>query len=172
MMSGFASENPFAVLSLVAAPALLTNAASLMALSTANRFLRAGERLRIVIEELKKAELPAEREWRLVHMNRIEKQAMLLLVALRAVYVALGCFVMGSLVAIVGAALAERKYHPVDEVMMGLGLVVGFVGAGSVVWACLNLFRATRLSMTNISEEAALIRERMAAHRADGMTPG
>src|SRR5689334_14664189 len=106
MMSGFASENPFALLSLVAAPALLTNAASLMALSTANRFLRAGERLRIVIEELKKAELPSEREWRLVHMNRIEKQAMLLLVALRAVYVSLGCFVMGSLVAIVGAALA------------------------------------------------------------------
>jgi len=34
------------------------------------------------------------------------------------------------------------------------------VGAGALVWGCMNLFRATRLSMMNISEEATMIRER------------
>ena len=40
------AQNPFALLSLIAAPAVLTNAASVLALSTSNRFLRASERMR------------------------------------------------------------------------------------------------------------------------------
>ncbi len=42
------TQNPFAVLSLIAAPAVLTNATSVLALSTSKPFLRAGERLRVV----------------------------------------------------------------------------------------------------------------------------
>ena len=41
------AQNPFALLSLIAAPAVLTNAASVLALSTSNRFLRASERMRV-----------------------------------------------------------------------------------------------------------------------------
>ena len=40
------AQNPFALLSLIAAPAVLTNAASVLAISTSNRFLRASERMR------------------------------------------------------------------------------------------------------------------------------
>jgi hypothetical protein len=43
---GDLSSNPFALLSLIGAPAVLTNAASVLALSTSNRFLRASERMR------------------------------------------------------------------------------------------------------------------------------
>lgn len=154
------TSNPFALLTFIAAPALLTNASSVLALSTSNRFLRAGERMRVVAAELEKAVEPAEREWRLVHMNRIERQALLLLLALRAVYAALGSFVGASLITIVGAALAAREMHPLDSMMMALGLLAGFFGAGAMIWGSVNLFRATRLSMLNISEEAEIIRRR------------
>lgn len=162
MMTDFTSQNPFALLTLIAAPALLTNAASLLALSTSNRFLRAGERLRAVVEGIEAA-APHDRDWRLVQMNRIEQQAILLLGALRAVYVALGSFVSASLVSILGAGFAAREWHPAAEIMMVLGLLCGFIGAGSVVWACVRLFHATRLSLMNISEEAALVRKKVDA---------
>lgn len=160
MMTDFTSQNPFALLTLIAAPALLTNAASLLALSTSNRFLRAGERLRSVADGLEKA-AENDREWRLVQMNRIEQQASLLLNALRMIYVALGSFVSASLVSIVGAVFSARDWHPAAEIMMVAGLVCGFIGAGSVVWACVRLFHATRLSLMNISEEAELMRKKM-----------
>jgi len=159
------AANPFATLTLIVAPAVLTNAMSVLALSTSNRFLRAGERLRTLAAELEKATEPSDRDWRLVHINRIEKQAVLLLSALRAAYVALGSFVLTSLVSIVGAAFAAKAWHPVDEFLLILALGVGFVGAGSLVWASVLLFRATRLSMLNISEEAEIIRRRE-HHRA------
>ena len=50
------SQNPFALLSLIAAPAVLTNAASVLVMSTTNRFLRASERMRALavrVEEKK-----------------------------------------------------------------------------------------------------------------------
>lgn len=156
-----AASNPFALLTLIAAPAVLTNAMSVLALSTSNRFLRAGERLRILSKELDETSDPDGRAWRLVHIGRIEKQAVFLLHALRGAYMALGSFVTTSLVSVVGAALAAKSLHPLDEILIVLGLVVGFVGAGSLVWATILLFRATRLSMLNISEEAAMVRQRM-----------
>lgn len=162
MVTDFTSQNPFALLTLIAAPALLTNAASLLALSTSNRFLRAGERLRAVAQELEKA-APDDRAWRLGQMNRVEQQAILLLSGLRAVYVALGAFVSASLVSIVGAGFAARDWHPAAEIMMVAGLACGFIGAGSIVWACVRLFHATRLSLMNISEEAALTRRKLEA---------
>ena len=162
MISDLTAPNPFALLTLIVAPAVLTNAMSVLALSTSNRFLRAGERLRILAAELESATKLEDRAWRLTHINRIEHQAVLLLSALRAAYVALGSFVSASLISIFGAALAARRFHPVDEVMIVLALGVGFIGAAALVWACVNLFRATRLSMVNISEEVAIIRQREA----------
>ena len=45
MISDLSAHNPFALLTLIVAPAVRTNAMSVLALSTSNRFLRAGERL-------------------------------------------------------------------------------------------------------------------------------
>jgi hypothetical protein len=42
--------------------------------------------------------------------------------------------------------------------MAGLALAVGVLGAAALVMACLRLLAATRLSMLNMAEEAALIR--------------
>jgi hypothetical protein len=169
-MTDAVTQNPFAILSLIAAPAVLTNATAVLALSTSNRFLRAGERLRAVTAEYEKATQPQERDWRLVHILRIEAQALLLLHALRWVYVAMGSFVSASLVSILGAALAAREVHPLDFGLVAVALAVGFVGAGALVWGCITLFRATKLSMLNISEEAAMIQARARERKAAPQT--
>jgi len=164
-MTDLAIQNPFALLTLIVAPALLTNASTVLALSTSNRFLRAGERLRALAEELQTVTAPEEADWRLVHVNRIERQAVLLLTALRAIYVALGSFERQP-------HLDRRRWarfaqlHPADELMIVLALAVGFLGAAAIVWSSVNLFRATRLSMMNIAEEAAIIRQREERRRA------
>jgi hypothetical protein len=40
------------------------------------------------------------------------------------------------------------------------GLLLGMTGVTGLVGGCINLFRATQLSLSNIREEAALIRAR------------
>jgi hypothetical protein len=155
--------NPFAALTYIAAPAVLTNAASVLALSTSNRFLRAADRMRALFSELKdksQNRTPAETRMLVKHVDRVERQAVWLLSALRGAYVALGSFASASLISILGAALASSAtFHTLSYPMTALGLMVGFIGAGGLVWGCTRLFRATRLSMQNITEEAAMMRE-------------
>jgi hypothetical protein len=155
------SENPFALLSLIAAPAVLTNAASVLALSTSNRFLRASERMRALSVRTEDRTLShAVRALLLRQADRTERQAVLLLKGLRAAYVALGSFASASLISILGAAMAGSSLHFGFHALSALALAVGFVGAGGLVTACLKLLQATQLSMLNMSEEAALIRAR------------
>ena len=157
-------QNPFAALTFIAAPAVLTNAASVLALSTSNRFLRASERMRALYADLNAAAEKrdsVEQEWMIRQVNRVETQAVWLLSALRGAYVALGSFASASLIAILGTAVSSsellQKFH---YPIILLGLIVGFIGAGGLVWGCTRLFRATRISMQNIVEEAAMMRER------------
>ncbi|HEY2342583.1 MAG TPA: DUF2721 domain-containing protein [Chthoniobacteraceae bacterium] len=155
--------NPFAALTYIAAPAVLTNAASVLALSTSNRFLRAADRMRALFTELKDRSAnrtPAETRMLVNHVDRVERQAVWLLSALRGAYLALGSFASASLISILGATLASSTgFHTWSYPLTALGLIVGFVGAGGLVWGCTHLFRATRLSMQNITEEAAMMRE-------------
>jgi len=87
----------------------------------------------------------------------------LLLGALRAAYTAIGSFASASLISILGAGLASTTLHFGFHVMAALALGVGVLGAASLVIACVRLLTATRLSMMNMSEEAALIRTHEAA---------
>ena len=52
MQYGSAGNNPFAVLTAIVAPAILTNASSVLALGTSNRLARVVDRTRIVAVHL------------------------------------------------------------------------------------------------------------------------
>jgi hypothetical protein len=161
------AQNPFALLSLIAAPAVLTNAASVLALSTSNRFLRASERMRAIAIRYDEAK-PAETRALLVkQLSRVERQAVMLLNALRAAYVAIGSFVSASLISILGAGVASSSLRAAFTFLAGLALVAGVIGAAGMVWACVNLLGATRLALLNMSEEAAQIHKRESARGAD-----
>jgi hypothetical protein len=153
--------NPFALLSLIAAPAVLTNAASVLALSTSNRFLRASERMRaLAVRTEERKHSPELQALFIRQANRTERQAVMLLAGLRAAYVGIGSFATASLISILGAGLAATKFESGFHALATVALVVGFVGAGGLVWACVRLLGATRISMQNMAEEAALIRSR------------
>jgi hypothetical protein len=155
------SQNPFALLSLIAAPAVLTNSASVLVMSTTNRFLRASERMRALAVRVEEKKItPGLRGLVHTQVDRTERQAVLLLGALRAAYTAIGSFASASLISILGAGIAATTAPQFGfHVMAGLALVVGVIGAAALVIACARLMAATRLSMMNMAEEAALIRK-------------
>ena len=83
-----------------------------------------------------------------------------MLSGLRAIYVALGAFAGATLVTLLGAALFSLQEAMWFHLLAGLGLVLGFVGVGGLIFGTANLFHATQLSVSSIRQEAGLIRER------------
>jgi len=160
------SQSPFAVLTFIAAPAVLTNAASVLAMSTINRMLRTRDRMQELLGESEKGVKDAVDAERLVRqVNRVERQAAHLLRALHSIYIALGAFAAASLVTLLGAVLGNWEGPVTFRLLVGFGLVLGVIGVGGLVWGCWNLLQATRLSLVNIREQAELIRQQQAKLR-------
>ena len=159
MGNNLLTQNPFGVLTFIVAPAILTNATSVLAMSTINRMLRTRDRMHELLKE--SADPATLRETKFVEKaNRVEQQAVLLLSALRWIYVALGAFAAASLVTLLGALFSELEHETLIHVIIGAGFLLGFVGVGGLIGGCVNLFHATQLSLVNIRDEAALIRAR------------
>ena len=156
------SENPFTVLSLIAAPAVLTNASSVMALGTSNRFARAIDRARVLSAELEKpdAEQNPLTPVRIRQLQRSETRAQRLLQALSAFYLALGNFAAAALVSLIGASLSTSEHRLIFRVALGLALITGAVGVSGLVAGCLMLVQETRLALLNVTEEAAIVHAR------------
>jgi hypothetical protein len=83
--------------------------------------------------------------------------------------VSLGSFASGTLVTLLGAGVAPFRGDLWLHVMAWLGAGFGIAGVGGLVFGCVNLFHATRLSLVNIREEASLVRERFAPLMKAGM---
>jgi len=158
------TQNPFAVLTFIVAPAILTNATSVLAMSTINRMLRTRERMQELYAESERAT-----EFRgaayVEQVNRVERQAILLLRALKWIYTSLGAFAAAALVTLVGAVFGQIGHDRIVHAVIDAGLALGALGVIGLVVGCVNLLHATQLSLVNISEEAASIRERQDQHR-------
>jgi len=158
----FLVDNPFTSLSLIAAPAVLTNASSVLALGTSNRFARAIDRARALSILLEKEQVTSDPMtiMRVHQLNRLERRSLLLLHALRAFYLALGSFAASALISLLGATVASSMHHTVFRITLGIALVTGTVGVGGLVFGCIILVEETRLAVKNVAEEARLVRER------------
>ncbi|HEY1662242.1 MAG TPA: DUF2721 domain-containing protein [Verrucomicrobiae bacterium] len=164
MDNNLLANNPFAILTYIAAPAILTNATSVLAMSTINRMLRTRDRMHELFRE---SETKASDAEFIEQVNRVERQAGYLLKALHWIYVALGAFAGASLVTLLGALFGELGHELLIRSGIGAGLVLGFVGVAGIVGGCVNLLHATRLSLINISEEAEIIRSRVNKKTSD-----
>lgn len=154
------AQSPFAVLTFIAAPAILTNAASVLAMSTINRMLRTRDRMHQLLAQSEEGigtEIDVRRL--VAQVNRVERQASLLLRALRSIYVSLGAFAAASLATLLGAVLEHWQGSGWLRGLVAFGLVLGFTGVAGLVTGCWNLLHATQLSLVNIQEEAGVIRE-------------
>ncbi len=167
------AANPFTVLTLIAGPAVLTNASSVLALGTSNRFARAIDRARALSAYLEAddAERHPRTPLRVRQLYRTEVRAQSLLQALRAFYLALGNFAAAALVSLIGAVVATSEHHIVFRITLGLALVTGVIGVGSLVVGCLFLVSETRLALLNVTEEADMLRDRFKDYLKDGI-PG
>jgi hypothetical protein len=147
----------------IVAPAMLTNASSVLAMSTINRLLRTRERMASLYDKSETQELPDAESTHLVdQVDRVERQAMLLLGSMRAIYVALGAFAAATLVTLFGAVTEHLHAATTSRVLTQIGMALGTLGVCALIAGSVNLFRATRISIINISEEAAMIRARQA----------
>jgi Protein of unknown function (DUF2721) len=157
--------NPFAVLSLIVAPAILTNACSLLSMSTGNRLARAVDRARELAKQLEEPPTGAggpDATRRLNELAAVEQRSVMLLGALRSFYLALGGFAAATLVSLLGAVLI-RFSVPVVLALEIAALAAGVVAVGALVHGSLLLVRETRIAVYVLRERAAAIHARVRA---------
>lgn len=153
--------NPFGALTLIVAPAVLTNASSILVLSTSNRLARAVDRARSLAAELERPLLPNDpvARFRLREAGLSEQRSLMLLRALRYFYGALGGFAASAFISLLGAAVSVTAATRIDRALVILGVGTGFVAVGSLMLGCLVLLRETKIAVAAVTEEAALLRE-------------
>lgn len=157
--------NPFAVLSLMVAPAILTNASSVLIMSTSNRLARGVDRARELSKQLEETvnfDLPEPRR-RLRELAAAEQRTLLLLRALRSFYVALGAFAFAAFVSLLGAVLGALPIPHLVYPLELLGVAAGLVAVSGLVYGSMLLLRETRIAVQVITERAATVRERVEA---------
>ena len=155
------AESPFAVLTLIAAPAVFTNASSVLALGTGNRLARVVDRTRQLVRELDGTEVDARtRELWVRHLGRLDQRGTLLVRALSFFYGSIGSFAAASVVSLLGASVITAQYKWPFEVIVVISFVAGTVGFIGLAVGCSLLVNETRLALRSISEEAELAKSR------------
>lgn len=163
------SANPFAVMSLIVAPAILTNACSVLAMSTSNRLARAVDRARDLSKQLESGAGSAgpETERRFSELQVSEERALLLLRALRSLYAALGGFALAALVSLLGAIVVPLQYES-TVLMLEFGAVAtGLLAVAALIHGASLLVRETRLAVQVLSDRANQVRARRGVTDSD-----
>jgi hypothetical protein len=152
--------NPFAVLTFIAAPAILTNASSVLALGTSNRFARNVDRMRAIIKLLERPEgtPPADLDLYRNQLSQYEARGRLLVRALSSLYFSVGCFAAGSLTSLLGAVLSSTDHPSLLRPVLGIAMLTGIAGLSGLIVGGGLLVRETRLALQTIAQEAAYYR--------------
>jgi hypothetical protein len=159
--------NPFSVLSWIIAPALLTNACTLLVLSTANRLARAVDRAQAISRQLEDVANLASSEAirRLGELTATEQRSFMLLAALRSFYIACGSFASATLVSIFGAVIAPLGAGVLVRVMEVCGAVAGLVAVSALIYGSVVVMRETSIVVQVLQERAASFRARPVPQR-------
>lgn len=153
-------ENPFAVLTAVVAPAILTNACSVLSLGTANRVARVVDRTRALNASLKTMDRnDTDRASVTQQLERLDVRGQLLIRALRLFYFALGAFASSALVAIFGSVLTAWDLPMGFHAAAALGLVIGTSAVGGLATGCALMVRETKIAFEEMSRSARIKRE-------------
>lgn len=152
-----ALNNPFAILTAVVAPAILTNACSVLSLGTSNRVARVVDRTRVVIAA--RAALPpdsAEYRGYSQQLQRLERRGNLLIQGLRLFYAALGAFAGSALIATAGSVLAMFELETAAYGAGVVGFATGSFGVLALVWGCSLVVQETRFAIRAMADETEL----------------
>lgn len=160
--------NPFAVLTAIVAPAILTNASSVLALGTSNRLARVVDRTRIVAAQLATLE-PGSEVYELwsAQLAPLRVRGQLLVRALRFFYSGLGLFAASALVSVAGSLVAYYGQPVLFRAAASLAILTGASAVLGLFAGCVLMVRETQLAVKYLEEEA----KTQAAHRGGPHPP-
>lgn len=151
-------ESPFAVLTAVAAPALLTNSSSVLVLGMGNRIARVIDRTRTIATVMASVGQDSDLYSRLQQQAALLKRRTVYLGrAMRLGYAAVGGFAAEALTAVLGGALVHYELHFYARVAALAALGIGFVSVGSLVAACIYMVQESAVALDNLAEEARTV---------------
>jgi Protein of unknown function (DUF2721) len=147
--------NPFAVLTAIVAPAILTNACSVLALGTSNRLARVVDRTRIVAAKLSDLGPGAAdyQAWA-AQLPPLHSRTQLLVKALRLFYAGLGLFAASALVSVVGSLVAYYGQATLFRAAATLAVLTGASAVFGLCAGCVLMVRETQLAVKYLAEEA------------------
>ncbi len=161
-------DSPFAVLTAIVAPAILTNACSILSLGTSQRIARVVDRTRAVTAEMDQCQEGSELQRLLAHqVELLRRRSRLLVRALRWAYFALGGFASSALIAVIGGALSQFRYAAAYRPLAIIGLAIGVFAVSGLVYACAMMIRETTMAVDNLTEEAQTYSLVMAKRKAE-----
>lgn len=157
MQYQFVANNPLAVLTAIVAPAILTNACSVLALGTSNRLGRVVDRTRVVAADIAASAPGSEehREWT-SQLRALEVRVQTLLRALRLIYAALGLFASSALISVGGSMAAYYGLRIVFRLGGLLAVTTGTCAVLGLSVACYLMVNETRLAVKSLGEEARM----------------
>jgi hypothetical protein len=158
-MDGWDS-NPFQILTSIVAPAILTNASSVMALGTSNRFARTVDRARALYAETTDETHAARLDHRLKLLQSAEFRATLLVRALTSFYLSVGSFSAAALISLFGAVFTLGHQSFLQQASLYLALAAGIVGVGGLVSGTSLLIWETRRALQALLDEATHLYDR------------
>jgi hypothetical protein len=150
------SDNQFALLTFIAAPAILTNSSSVMTMGTSNRFARAVDRARALaaLVENKRASPDEDLALYIRMLQTAERRTQMFVRALTCFYTAVGSFAAAALVSLFGAAFFIAHLDMLRTVCMVIALLVGLVGVGGLVSGSFILVLESRMTLRMLMAES------------------
>ena len=148
--------NPFIVLTVIAAPAVLTNASAVMSLTTSNRIARAVDRGRALVAELSRSETMAveKRQFRIREVEVSQRRAVLLIQAMAMFQFACGGFATTTVLALFGAALGFLGIREVNITALAVVLLCKALAVAGIVRGSFLLIRESRMAYSVLRQEA------------------
>jgi Protein of unknown function (DUF2721) len=143
--------DPFSILTVVVAPAVLTNASSVLALGTNNRLARVADRSHTLTAQLGGARDHAVTA---AELATLQTRAQLLLRALRCFYLGLGLFASSALISIAGSIVVYYGWPSAFQIAAGIGVVCGASAVIALVCGCVLMIRETQLAVKGLAYDA------------------
>jgi hypothetical protein len=151
------ASDPFSILTIVVAPAVLTNASSVLALGTNNRLARVADRSHAVTAQLAKLEPGAGSYDALAaELPALQTRAQLLLRALRCFYTGLGLFASSALISIAGSIMVYYGWPSAFQLAAAIGVVCGASAVIALVCGSVQMIRDTQLAVKGLAYDAKL----------------
>jgi hypothetical protein len=146
--------NPFVVLSYVSGPALLTNATSLLLLSTTNRFARAIDRSRHLTDMVARQPEGVDLRVEINEIPIVGRRIRLIALAIAGFYLAAAMFALATVTSILGAVLAESLGGATLDIIVAFAVFLGGIGFAAFVTGAFALVIETRLVMGALAFES------------------